>query len=78
MKQKREKLKSLRLENKMTLQEVANKVGITKVHYLYLENGERGLSYDMAIKISSVFGLKPDDIFLDSELTKTEQKPSVS
>ena len=58
----------------MTLQQVANLIGVSKPYYWQIENGERGLSYDMAIKISSVFSSKPDDIFLDDELTNCEQK----
>ncbi|WP_374701263.1 hypothetical protein [Thalassobacillus sp. C254] len=41
-----------------------------------MENGERGLSYDLAVKIAAVFNKNPDDIFLESELTCSEQKGS--
>jgi len=71
---KRKKLIEWRKEKKMTLQQVANLIGVSKPYYWQIENGERGLSYDMAIKISSVFSSKPDDIFLDDELTNCEQK----
>lgn len=66
------KLKSLRESNGMTYQQVANEAGLTKEHYWMIENGKRNLSYKNAVKIASVFNKEPDDIFLQSELTKTE------
>lgn len=66
------KLKSLRESNGMTYQQVANGAGLTKEHYWMIENGKRNLSYQNAVKIASVFNKEPDDIFLQSELTKTE------
>ncbi|WP_312540888.1 helix-turn-helix transcriptional regulator [Enterococcus sp.] len=68
------KLEELRLKKGMTFQEVANVSGLTKEHYWMIEKGKRGLSYQNAVKIANVFNLEPDDIFLDYELTKTEQK----
>lgn len=69
-----EKLREIRLQNQMTYQEVADEIGISKEHYWFIENGKRGLSYEMAVKIAKVFDKNPDDIFLDSELTTGEQK----
>lgn len=59
------KLKKLRIDNKMTTREVALKVGISKPFYCQLENCKRRLSYETAVKISSVFGVKPDNLFYD-------------
>lgn len=67
-------LRKCRTENKMTYQEVADAIGVSKEHYWFIENGKRGLSYEMAVKIAKVFNKKPDDIFLNSELTTGEQK----
>lgn len=72
-----EKLRENRLQNKMTYQEVADELGISKEHYWFIENGKRGLSYEMAVKIAKVFNKNPDDIFLESELTNEEQKRAV-
>lgn len=70
---KLEKLKQTRLQNKMTLQEVADQLEVSKPYYWQIENGERGLSYELAVKIAAVFNLKPDDIFLNCKLTESEQ-----
>lgn len=68
-----EKLKQAREESGLTMEKVADEIGITKSYYSMIENGKRGLSYPMAVKIAQVFGKEPDDIFLQSELTKAEQ-----
>lgn len=67
------KLIEIRKKNKKTLQQVADAIGVSKAYYWLIENGKRRLSYDLAVKIANYFGLNPDDIFLSSELTKTEQ-----
>lgn len=56
----------------MTFQQVAKQAGITKEYYWQIENGKRGLSYELAVKIASVFHKRPDEIFLQDELTKME------
>lgn len=63
------KLKELRIKNKLTYQQVADEAGISKEHYWFIENGKRGLTYDMAVRIAKVFNKNPDDIFLNEELT---------
>ncbi|WP_197072019.1 helix-turn-helix transcriptional regulator [Geobacillus kaustophilus] len=77
MNKRREKLISIRKKEGMTLQEVADKVGISKPYYWQIEQGKRGLSYEMAVKIARVFNKRPDDIFLVGELTYEEQKEGV-
>ena len=57
------KLKQLRIKNKYTTKMMAEKLGISKPFYSQIENQNRRLSYEMAIKISKIFRLKPDDIF---------------
>ena len=42
---------------------MAIKLGISKPFYWQIENGKRNLSYKMAVKIASIFKMKPDDIF---------------
>lgn len=69
-----EKLKSIREKNNLSGSDVAERVGITKGYYSLIENGKRGLSYPLAVKIASVFNMKPDDIFLNTKFTKEKQK----
>ncbi|WHA10369.1 helix-turn-helix transcriptional regulator [Enterococcus montenegrensis] len=64
-----EQLKQIREMNQLTAQDVAEKVGITKGYYSMIENGKRGLSYPIAVKIAEVFDMKPDDIFFTHEFT---------
>jgi len=71
-------LKSIREGARKTHQDVADEVGVSKPYYWQIENGKRGLSYELAVKIAAVFNKKPDEIFLPEELTKTEQGQSVT
>ncbi|MFZ4908214.1 helix-turn-helix transcriptional regulator [Enterococcus thailandicus] len=66
------KLEKIRKESGKTFQDVANNAGLTKEFYWMIEKGKRKLSYENAVRIALVFGKEPDDIFLESELTKTE------
>ncbi|GAW99687.1 helix-turn-helix domain-containing protein [Secundilactobacillus mixtipabuli] len=59
----RSKLKNLREQKVGTYECVGNLEGISKDAYWMIKNGKRGLSYERAIKIVSVFNLTPDDIF---------------
>lgn len=56
-------LKELRIKNKISYQEMANLLNISKTYYWQLENNKRRLFYSQAIAISNIFHLKPDDIF---------------
>lgn len=67
-----EKLKTLRLKENYTHQEMANNLNISKSFYWQLENNKRTLSYKMAIKIASIFGKKPDEIFYDDFKNKED------
>lgn len=69
-------LKQLREKNHLTLQDMATKIAVSKPYYWQIENGKRRLSYELAVKISAVLGKTPDEIFLESKLTKSEQTPS--
>ncbi len=57
------KLKFLREKNNYTVKDMADMLNISPAHYCLIENKKRNLYYDMAIKISNIFNLKPDDIF---------------
>lgn len=58
-----EKLKKIRIKNGLTCVDMAIKLGISKPFYWQIENGKRNLSYKMAVKIASIFKMKPDEIF---------------
>lgn len=59
------KLKKIRLKNNYTSKDIADILGISKPFYSQIENGRRRLSYDMAVRIASIFKMKPDEIFYD-------------
>ena len=57
------KLKEIRKQNNYTVYDMAEKLKITPSFYSQIENKKKRLFYDMAIKISSIFNMKPDEIF---------------
>ena len=59
------KLKEKRYAESVTTREIASFLGISKPFYCQIENGKRRLSYSMAFKIASFFGVKPDYLFYD-------------
>lgn len=59
------KLKKLRKKFGYSCSEMANFLGISKPFYWQIENKKRNLSYKMALNISKIFNLKPDDLFYD-------------
>lgn len=59
------KLKDLRIENNLNIKEMAKLVGISPTYYWQIENKSRRLYYELAVKISKIFNLKPDDIFYE-------------
>lgn len=60
------KLKEIREKENLTYQQVAELIGVTKPYYWQIENGKRGLSYELAIKIAAVYNTTPDKIFLSN------------
>lgn len=54
-----------RRNKEYTCEDMAKKLGISTSYYSQIENGKRKLDYLMAVKISSIFGLYPDDLFYD-------------
>jgi len=58
-----DKLKKIRKKYKYTIYDMANLLNITPSFYSQIENKKKRLFYDMAIKISAIFNMKPDQIF---------------
>ena len=67
-----DKLKQCRINKNYSCQKMANILKISKTYYWQLEQGQRRLTYDMAIKIANIFGIKPDDLFYVDEMTNTK------
>lgn len=62
-----QKLKEIREENNLSHEAMSKALNISKTFYWQIENGKRGLTYEMAKKIATIFGLKPDDLFYNEE-----------
>ncbi|MCS1382762.1 helix-turn-helix domain-containing protein [Lysinibacillus sphaericus] len=62
-------LKVLRERKGISYQSMADKLGVSFQYYWMIENGKRGLSYEMAVNIAKVLDTTPDHIFLNINLT---------
>lgn len=62
----RDNLKRIREKRRMTQSQLAQKVGIARTTYTNIKLGIKNPSFNVAIKIKKVLGVKGDDIFLVS------------
>ena len=60
-------LRELRKENKVTQDDLAGEVGVTRQTIISLENGKYNASLQLAHKISKYFDMKIEDIFIFEE-----------
>lgn len=58
-----DKLKEIRKRKGYSVTYMANKLNISGPFYSQIEHKQRRLSYLMAVKISKIFGMMPDEIF---------------
>ena len=61
------RIKELRKENKVTQDELAGAVGVTRQTIISLENGKYNASLQLAHRISKYFGMKIEEIFIFEE-----------
>lgn len=69
----RQKLTALRKQRNMTQQEVANKLGISRSFYGFIETGLRNPTYGLAKKIAEIFEVTPEEIFYDLDGFRMKQ-----
>lgn len=60
-------IQNLRKQNKVTQEELADAVGVTRQTIISLENGKYNASLQLAFKIARFFDMKIEDIFLYEE-----------
>lgn len=67
----RTKLIEIRKKKGYTQEQMANKLNIARTTYTGYENGNFSPSLEMAIEIKKILNYKNDDIFLISNVSKT-------
>ena len=60
-----EKLNKLREEKNLSYAQMAKKLNLSTSYYWQVENKQKNLYYELAIKIANCFNLRPDDIFYE-------------
>lgn len=58
-------LREIRRSNKITQEQLAEKVGVTKYHINRIERGKNIPSVAISVKIAVVLNVKVEDIFLN-------------
>lgn len=58
-----QKLKEKRLEKGLSCKKVADRVGISRMHYWYIENEKRNLNIDLAKEIAKALETDPSELF---------------
>ena len=61
------KLREIRLQRKMTLEELSELSGVNRVTINRYELGQRTPSVDMALKLASALGCTVEELFADTE-----------
>ena len=61
------RIRELRRESKVTQDELAEAVGVTRQTIISLENGKYNASLQLAHRISKYFGMQIEDIFIFEE-----------
>ena len=74
----RNKLRELRARYRMTQEDLAKKVGVTRQTIIAIENGKYLPSLRLAFKLARVFDMKIDDLFYLEETTFNEKEMSAS
>lgn len=60
---KRIKLKLKRIERDLTQEQLANLIGVSRVSYVYIENGEQNTSVETWGKIQAVLEIADEDMW---------------
>ncbi|MDL2211536.1 helix-turn-helix domain-containing protein, partial [Erysipelotrichaceae bacterium OttesenSCG-928-M19] len=71
---KYELLHYTRKNKKISLEELATQLGISKSYLSLIEKGSRKLSYDLAVKIADYLDMTPDELFLEDHNYVDEKK----
>lgn len=70
----RNKMKKLREERGLSVEEMAISLGISISHYYKIESGIRNPNFILAGNIAKFFNSNVDELFFDNELDKTSKK----
>lgn len=70
-----EKIRKLRIDNNMTQEALADRLGVTREYIGRVERGRNGISIDMAIGMSEIFEVKIEDVLaVEDKKEKNREK----
>ncbi len=59
-------IKHLREKAKITQEELANRIGVSRIHMNKMENGKKPITMANALRLANIFDVSLNDIFLTS------------
>lgn len=65
MKRFGEKLRALRLREGYTTRQLADRLGVSHTHVIGIENGKRGTSTELVLRIADLFHVTIDQLMRD-------------
>lgn len=78
MRKKYEMLKSLKDKSEYTYGDLSKIIGCSKTFIWQIINGQRNLSYEMAIIISVIFNMTPDTIFYSEWINDSKMQSKIA
>lgn len=73
-----QRIRSLRKENRLSQEELANKLNVNTDHVGRVETGNRGMSIDLLVEISKYFAVSTDYILFGQMQNTDEIKEIIS
>lgn len=72
---RKNQIKTLRMARAISAEQLAELVGISQGHMSRIENGVRGLSYEMAEKVAMVLGTNVENVFGNTLRNSADPEP---
>ncbi len=63
------KFRDMRKKKGLNLGDIAEVLQVSKAYVSMMETGKRSLDYKMAIKMASIFDVRPDDLFYEDVIS---------
>lgn len=70
----RKRLKELREERNLSVEEISKELGISASHYYKIESGIRNPKFNLAGRFANFFGTNVDELFFENDLDDSSKK----
>jgi transcriptional regulator with XRE-family HTH domain len=74
----REQIKKIREEHKLTQNDVAEKIGLSRLTYINIETGDKSPTYDQLSRIAEALAINLQELLFPTELHKQRQRYNIA